>query len=130
MQFSPAMLFAIGFGGAAGSVARYLTMVAVARWLGTTFPYGTLAVNVIGSLVMGVLVELSALVWSPSPELRALLTVGVLGGYTTFSTFSLDVAVLMERGDMAVVGLYVVVSVLLSVGALFAGLHIVRGMVG
>jgi len=130
MQFSPAMLIAIGFGGAVGSVARYLTMVAVGHWFGMAFPYGTLAVNVVGSLAMGVLVELSALVWSPSPELRALLTVGVLGGYTTFSTFSLDVAFLMQRGDTAAAAVYVVVSVLLSVGALFAGLHIIRGMVG
>ena len=130
MQFSPAMLIAIAVGGAAGSVARYMTMAALGHWLGSAFPYGTLAVNVIGSLSMGVLVELSALVWSPSPELRALLTVGVLGGFTTFSTFSLDVAVLMQRGDTVSVALYVIVSVLFSVGALFAGLHLVRGMVG
>ena len=120
----------ICLGGAIGTGARYLLSGWLLRVAGPGFPYGTLAVNVAGSLIMGVLIELSALVWSPSPELRALLTVGVLGGYTTFSTFSLDVAFLMQRGDTAAAAIYVVVSVLLSVGALFAGLHIIRGMVG
>jgi CrcB protein len=130
MTFSPAMLLAVAAGGAAGSVARFVTMSAMGHWFGTAFPYGTLAVNVIGSLVMGVLVEWWALAWSPAPELRALLAVGVLGGFTTFSTFSLDLVVLVQRGEMVAAALYMVVSVVFSVGALFAGLFLVRGIVG
>jgi fluoride exporter len=130
MSFSPAMLLAVAVGGAAGSVARFVTMSVIGHWFGAAFPYGTLAVNMIGSLVMGVLVEGWALVWSPTPELRALLAVGVLGGFTTFSTFSLDIVVLMQRGELAVAALYMVVSVVLSVGGLFAGLYLVRGIIG
>jgi fluoride exporter len=130
MTFSPAMLLAVAAGGAAGSVARYVTMSAIGHWFGAAFPYGTLAVNVIGSLVMGVLVEWWALAWSPAPELMALLAVGVLGGFTTFSTFSLDLVVLVQRGEIAGAALYMVVSVVFSVGALFAGLFLVRGIVG
>jgi fluoride exporter len=130
MSFSPAMLLAVAVGGAAGSVARFVTMSAIGHWFGAAFPYGTLAVNMIGSLMMGVLVEGWALVWSPTQELRALLAVGVLGGFTTFSTFSLDIVVLMQRGELAVAALYMVVSVVLSVGGLFAGLYLVRGIVG
>jgi CrcB protein len=126
MNFSPAMLLAVAAGGAAGSVGRFVAM----SMFGAAFPYGTLAVNVTGSLVMGVLVEGWALAWSPTPELRALLAVGVLGGFTTFSTFSLDVAVLMQREELGVAALYMVVSVVVSVGALFAGLYLVRGIVG
>jgi CrcB protein len=130
MNFSPAMLLAVAVGGAAGSVGRFVAMSMIGHWFGAAFSYGTLAVNVIGSLVMGVLVEGWALAWSPTPELRALLAVGVLGGFTTFSTFSLDVAVLMQRGELGVAALYMVVSIVLSVGALFAGLYLVRGIVG
>lgn len=125
---TPMMIAAVAVGGAAGSVARYLTMGAIGHWLGTSFPFGTLAVNVLGSLIMGVLVEASALAWSPSPELRALLTVGVLGGFTTFSTFSLDAAVLIERQQQGLAAVYAVVSVAASVAALFAGMAVVRSL--
>ena len=128
MNFSPAMLLAVAVGGAAGSVGRFVAMSVIGHWFGAAFSYGTLAVNVIGSLVMGVLVEGWALAWSPTPELRALLTVGVLGGFTTFSTFSLDVAVLYERGEIGLAALYVLLSVALSIGGLFGGLALVRGL--
>lgn len=120
------MIIAVAVGGAAGSVARYLTMIAVGHWFGGTLPWGTLAVNVIGSLVMGALIEAWALAWSPGLEVRALLTVGVLGGFTTFSTFSLDVANLIERQQTAMAAAYVAASVALSVGALFLGLAAMR----
>ena len=77
---------------------------------------------------MGLLVEAWALAWSPSQELRALLAVGLLGAFTTFSTFSLDTLVLYERGAFLSVGLYIVVSVVLSVGGLVAGLHLGRAV--
>lgn len=122
------MLLAVAAGGAFGAVGRYLVMGQAAQWFGTGFPAGTLVVNVIGSFILGVLVEVMALVWSPSQEVRALLVVGMLGAFTTFSTFSLDVALHFERGELAVVAVYVVASVALSVGALFAGLTLVRGL--
>ncbi len=123
------MVLAIAAGGAVGSVARYGTMVWMGRWLGTGFPYGTLIVNLVGGLIMGVLVELMALVWSPSETMRAFLTVGILGGFTTFSTFSLDSWFLIQRGDVALGALYIVASVILSIGALVAGLYLTRMVV-
>lgn len=117
---------AVAVGGAVGSVARYGTMIWVGRLLGAGFPYGTLAVNVLGGFVMGVLIELMALVWSPSESMRAFLTVGILGGYTTFSTFSLDVWLLLEKGLYGPAILYIVASVVLSVAALVAGLTLMR----
>ncbi|AWK90011.1 fluoride efflux transporter CrcB [Azospirillum thermophilum] len=126
---SPAMLAAVAAGGAAGSVARYLLMTAVGQWLGTQFPYGTLAVNALGCFAMGVLAELAALVWSPSPELRALLMVGVLGGFTTFSSFTLDVGALVGRNELAAAAGYVLASLVLTVVGFFAGLAVVRSFV-
>lgn len=123
------LILAVAAGGAAGSVARYLAMSGIGHWTGSGFPYGTLVVNVMGSFVMGALIELMALVWSPSQEMRALLTVGVLGGFTTFSTFSLDVVYLLERHQLAATALYVLASVVVSVLALFAGLGVVRQIV-
>lgn len=121
------VILAIAVGGALGSVARYVMAGQVSRWAGGDFPWGVLAVNVVGSFVMGLLVELTALRWSVSPELRALLLVGVLGGFTTFSSFSLDAALLIERGAWGPALGYVLGSVALSIGGLFAGLWIMRG---
>ena len=120
------MVAAIAFGGALGSVARYGTMVWMTRWLGAGFPYGTLAVNMVGGFIMGALIEISALVWSPSEPMRAFLAVGILGGYTTFSTFSLDSWLLIERGDYGFAALYIAASLLLSIGGLVAGLYLTR----
>ncbi len=119
-------LQAVAAGGIVGAVARYLVYVAVGQLLGTDFPYATLIVNVVGSFAMGVLVETMALVWSTSTEMRLFLTTGMLGAFTTFSTFSLDFAVLYERRDFALCAFYTIASFLLSVGALFAGLHLMR----
>ena len=117
---------AVAIGGALGSVARYGTVIGVGRLLGVGFPYGVLVVNVLGGFVMGVLVEMMALAWSPSESLRAFFTVGVLGGYTTFSAFSLDVWLLLEKGLYGPAIVYIVASVVLSVAALVAGLTITR----
>lgn len=129
MLASPATLAAVAIGGAVGSAARYLLMTAVGQWLGTQFPYGTLTVNALGCFTMGVLVELSALVWSPSPELRALVMVGVLGGFTTFSSFTLDVGVLVSRDDLWAAAGYVLASMVLTIAGFFAGLAAVRSLV-
>jgi CrcB protein len=119
-------IVAIALGGALGSVGRFLVAGWVGRVLGVNFPWGTLAVNVIGGLVMGVLVGLMAQVWSVTPAIRAFLTVGVLGGFTTFSAFSLETILLLERGELLAGLFYIAASVVLSVGAVWCGLRLVR----
>ncbi len=122
------MVLAIAAGGALGAVGRHFVNVAMGSLLGMNFPWGTLTVNVLGSLLMGMLIHVMAVSWTVSPEMRALLTVGFLGAFTTFSTFSLDVVTLYERGEAVMSGLYVLVSVIASVGALFAGLRLARAV--
>jgi fluoride exporter len=119
-------LLAIALGGALGALARYGVFVAATHLLGHGFPYGTLIVNVVGSLLLGVLIEGMALAWTLPESVRLFLVVGVFGAFTTFSTFSLDVAVLYERDRPVDAACYVLASVVLSVGGLFAGLHLMR----
>ncbi|MDD1451541.1 fluoride efflux transporter CrcB [Sphingomonas sp. H160509] len=114
-------------GGAVGSGARYLTGRAMLSLLGPDYPFGTLAVNLIGGLLMGVLVGVLARN-TAAETWRLLLGVGVLGGFTTFSAFSLDVVTMIERGAIGVAFGYVLVSVIGSVAALFAGLSAVRAV--
>ncbi len=118
----------IGAGGAVGAMARYGVAGAVTRLIGPAFPWGTLAVNVIGGLAMGLLVGIMAAKWSPSAEMRAFLTTGILGGFTTFSAFSLEAWLLIDRHDYGAAAFYVAASVLLSIGALALGLYLVRVM--
>ena len=120
------ILLAVALGGALGSLLRYFVAGAVqsATWPG--FPWGIFVVNISGGFAMGLIVELSALKLNLTPEVRAFLTVGILGGYTTFSTFSLDSALLIERGDYSGAALYIAGSALLSIMALFAGLWFIR----
>ncbi len=113
-------------GGGFGAALRHGVNLLSARTLGTAFPYGTFFVNVTGSLAMGLIAGYFAFRGDASQHWRLLLTTGVLGGYTTFSAFSLDVALLYERGAMATAAGYVVGSVVLSLAGLFAGLYIVR----
>ncbi|MBM3518038.1 MAG: fluoride efflux transporter CrcB [Alphaproteobacteria bacterium] len=122
------VVIAVAVGGALGSLARYFLATWVARWLGSGFPFGTLAVNVLGSFVMGVLVELMALRWGVGPVVRAFMTVGFLGGFTTFSAFSLDVALLVGRGTPALAAGYVAASVVASIAGLFAGILLLRAV--
>lgn len=123
------MLYAIVFiGGGIGAALRHGVNLAAARLFGTSFPYGTLTVNVVGSLVMGLLTAYFAFKGNAPQHWRLFLTTGILGGFTTFSTFSLDVAVLYERGQVAMAAFYVLISVVVSVGALFAGLALVRSL--
>lgn len=120
-------LLIVMLGGAVGSGARYLTGRATLATLGPNYPWGTLAVNLIGGFLMGALVgSISKL--GGGEQYRLLLGVGVLGGYTTFSAFSLDVMNMLERGDwMPALG-YVLVSVIGSVAALGIGLHLTRAV--
>lgn len=123
------MVLSIAAGGALGSVLRHYAGLGAAVLLGAAFPYGTLFVNVAGSFVMGVLVALFAHLGNPSQEMRAFLTVGLLGGFTTFSSFSLDVATLYERGQIMSAGLYILLSLVLSLAGIFAGMFLVRSFV-
>lgn len=120
------MLLAVAIGGAVGAVARYKTVGWVAQVAGNGFPWGTLAVNLGGSFLMGVLIEVGARRDVLTPELRALLAVGGLGAFTTFSSFALDVATLWERGETGPVAAYIAASTALSILALFFGLWVVR----
>lgn len=120
------MIYWVAAGGAIGSAARYLVNVWSGRMLGTEFPWHTLLVNVAGCFAMGVVIELMALKLNVSNEARAFLTTGILGGFTTFSAFSLDFALLVERKAFAAAALYAAGSVALSLLAVFAGLALIR----
>lgn len=114
-------------GAGAGGVLRHLTNVACLRWCGPQFPWGTLAVNVVGSLAMGVLAGWLAVRTGPwTGHMKLLLLTGVLGGFTTFSAFSLDAVALWERGATLEAALYVGASVALSIIALVIGLMLAR----
>jgi len=119
------LIFAIAAGGALGAVARHYASHVVAVSVGDRgFPFGTFAVNIIGSLLMGVLISAFALKFQASQELRAFLTVGLLGGFTTFSTFSLEGALLIQRGDWQSAALYMGGSLVLGLAFLFAGMWV------
>ena len=117
----------VALGGATGAVARYGLGVQALRLLGPGMPYGTLIANVLGGLLMGALAGFLAFKGAADQEkLRLLLGVGVLGGFTTFSAFSLETALMIERRDYGLAAGYALASVLLSVMALFAGLVLAR----
>ena len=118
----------VAAGGAVGSVARYLVGVWSVRVLGLAFPWGTLIVNLVGSFAIGLLAELIARRFNASMELRLLLVTGFLGGVTTFSAFSLDTIALYERGQVTTAAVYVLVSVVLSLAATFAGMAAIRSL--
>lgn len=120
------LVFAVGLGGAIGAMCRYLLSSGIAQVMGTQFPWGILLVNVIGGFAMGLIAGLGAQSTQISLEMKTFLATGILGGFTTFSAFSLDTAVLIERGDMMNAAAYVLASVLGSIMALFAGLWLVR----
>lgn len=122
------VVVAVGVGGGLGALIRYFLAGAIqpAWWPG--FPFGIFVVNITGGLVMGLITGLAALKIQMTPEVRAFLTTGILGGYTTFSTFSLESALLMERGAYMQAAAYIIGSVVLSIAALFAGLWIVRAI--
>jgi CrcB protein len=116
----------VALGAAIGGALRHGVNVGSARVIGLDFPFGTLFVNIVGSLAMGVLAGYFAFKGDALQSWRLFLTTGILGGFTTFSAFSLDFAVLYERGELVLALAYVLGSVGLSIAALFAGLWIVR----
>ena len=113
-------------GGAIGSALRYLVNVACGHLFGVNFPWGTFAVNILGCFLMGLVVALGAHKFNMTSEMRVFIATGLLGGFTTFSAFSLDFALLFERKEIGLAGLYLAGSVGLSILALFAGLYLVR----
>lgn len=117
------------FGGGLGAALRHGINIVAARAFGTGFPYGTLIINVLGSLAMGLIAEYFALKAGLPQRMRLFLTTGILGGFTTFSAFSLEAALLYERGATLGAAIYVIASVVLAISALFAGLMIVRALV-
>ena len=119
----------VALGGALGSAARYQVNVWSGRWLGAGFPWHTLIVNIAGCFAMGLLVELMALKLNVGNDVRSFLITGILGGFTTFSAFSLDFALLVERNTAGLAALYALSSVGLSLAAVFAGLYVVRALV-
>lgn len=119
----------VGIGGALGSMARYGTGVMVARLWPMAFPLGTLLINIIGSTAMGLFIGLMARflpAWQE--DARLFVAVGILGGFTTFSSFSLDTIVLIERGEVLQAGFYVLLSVVLCLIGLYLGLLVTRGV--
>ena len=113
-------------GGGLGAALRHGVNLLSARGLGTAFPYATLIENVSGSLAMGLLAGYFAFKGDASQPMRLFLATGVLGGYTTFSAFSLDTVLLWQRGEAALAASYVLGSVALSIGGLVAGLALAR----
>ena len=119
-------LIMVALGGALGASGRYAVGVAAGHLSRGSFPFGTFTVNIVGSFVLGVLAGLMAFSWNPSPEMRAFVVVGVLGGFTTFSAFSLDVVLMIERGRLALAAGYMAATLVIAVGGLFAGLRLTR----
>jgi CrcB protein len=116
------------FGGGLGAMLRHLVNVTCARCIGIGFPWGTFIINITGSTVMGLIAGYLAFKGEASQPWRLFVMTGILGGYTTFSAFSLDAALLYERGELALAALYVAGSVGLSIAGLFGGLALVRSL--
>ncbi|MDQ2635165.1 MAG: fluoride efflux transporter CrcB [Pseudomonadota bacterium] len=119
-------LLLVAAGGAIGASLRHLVNLASLRLLGPGFPWGTMAINIAGSFAMGVFIELLARRFNASNELKLFVATGILGGFTTFSAFSLDFAVLWERGSAAPALAYAIASVVGSLLAIFMGLWLAR----
>ncbi|HET9684046.1 MAG TPA: fluoride efflux transporter CrcB [Gemmatimonadaceae bacterium] len=123
------IFWAVAVGAAAGGVSRYYLSVAVQQRLGATFPWGTLVINVTGSLLLGFLMRYALATPSVSAEMRLLLTTGFCGGYTTFSTFSYETAMLLEDGQYERAAAYALASVLVALLATFCGFILARELI-
>jgi len=123
---NPQLLLFVALGGAIGAVGRFVVMNVVGHIAHTGVPWSTLTVNALGAFILGSVIELSALVWSPSPEIRAMVVVGMLDAFTTFSAFSMDLYFLLNRGAIVNASLYAVGSVLVCLVAFWGGLSLLR----
>jgi fluoride exporter len=119
-----AVFVGAGFGG----MLRHGVNRASLAYFGPGFPYGTLFVNIAGGLLMGAMAEIFLVKGGGSQEFRLFLTTGLLGGFTTFSAFSLEAALMWQRGDYLALSAYAIASVLFSIAALFLGMGIVRAL--
>ncbi len=118
------MTLSVALGGAIGAVSRYWISSFIYQAVGGAFPWATL--NVFGCAILGVLIQLMALAWSPSEHLRAFLIVGLLSALTTFSAFSLELILMLERGDWLNAMLYILLSVVLCIGATMATMALTK----
>ena len=121
--------WAVAIGAALGGVARYYLASAIQQRVGPTFPWGTLVINVSGSLLLGVLMRYALATPTVGSEVRAFLTTGFCGGYTTFSTYSYETATLLEDGQYTRAGTYALASVVLALVATFAGFMLARELI-
>jgi CrcB protein len=122
------MVLAVACGGALGAVGRYLISSYMQTFAGNAFPWGTLTVNVLGCAILGILVTVFSNVWSPTQEMRAFLTVGMMGALTTFSAFSLEVVLMIERAQWVMAAGYVAASVILCVAAILLSMAGMRAL--
>jgi len=120
------LFWAIAVGAAVGGVSRFYLAAAIQQRLGSTFPWGTLAINITGSLLLGFLLRYAMATPAISLEVRAMLTVGFCGGYTTFSSYSYETMVLLEDGEIGRAAVYALGSVALALLATFAGFVLAR----
>ncbi|MCY4420893.1 MAG: fluoride efflux transporter CrcB [Gammaproteobacteria bacterium] len=121
-------LASIAVGGAVGSVLRYLIQEQCIQWWGTKFPFGTLLVNAVGSLLIGVLSIVLIERWVVADEIRIALFVGLLGGFTTFSAFSLETLYLIQQGSFLSATANIALNILLCIGACFLGMNLARSL--
>lgn len=121
-------ILTIFLGAGIGGVLRHGMNLAALRYLGSGFPFGTLAVNILGSFTMGLFVAWFSLRGDPGQLGRLFLTTGLLGGFTTFSAFSLDTGLLLQRGEIGTAAFYALTSVILSIAALFLGMGLIRAI--
>lgn len=121
--------WAVALGAALGGVARYYLASAIQLRAGPTFPWGTIVINVSGSFLLGLIIRYALVTPSVSTELRAFLTTGFCGGYTTFSTYSYETAALVEDGQYGRAGAYALASVVVSLVATFAGFMLARELI-
>lgn len=123
-------LFWIGIAGGLGSITRYLTSGLALRFFGMAYPYGTLSVNVLGSFLMGLIVEFSLASSSISPTLRLVLTTGFLGGFTTYSSFNQETIQQIQSGDYQKAFLYIMMTLVFCLAAGYLGWGLARKITG
>ncbi len=116
------MILAVAAGGAIGATGRYLVGRLMLNVMGPGFPWGTLTVNIVGSFLIGLLYELIVYKFSLSEQWQAFLVIGILGGFTTFSAFSLELGVMLEKDQFSTAAIYAIGSVIFGIVALFAGI--------
>jgi CrcB protein len=123
------MIWFVALGSALGGVARFLLGTMLQQKTGSTFPVGTLIVNISGSFLLGLVLHYALTASAMGPEVRAMLTTGFCGGYTTFSTFTYETLVLVEEGDFTRAATYVVLSVVLALAGAYLGITVARELI-